>query len=195
MLLQKLKVDTLAAHRKTERFFYGKEIMSGTLTRTQYGEMIQKNHYIFSMVEPKIAEVFSKLYGEETEFLPATNRRDFLAADLRELEINPVDFTVDMPALDNKAVLTGALYVIEGSMLGGQMIGKKLADNVALPDAEGLHFYRPHRKDTGTRWRNFCNFAESQGEDLDYEDVLRGALETFSFFQKVYGHSLRVTAQ
>jgi len=187
MILQKLKIETLEAHRATERLFYGKEIMSGALSKAQYSEMLQKNHYIFRQLEPLLQNSFTRFFDKEVEFIPQLGRAQLMVKDLEILHSLKQNYEVNLPEVEKKTQFIGALYVVEGSMLGGMMIGRKLAENENLPDAENLHFYNPNNKNTGKRWKSFRDFvARVELKEEDFADVKKGALDTFGFFQKVY---------
>ena len=57
------------------------------------------------------------------------------------------------PALGNRAQAYGALYVVEGSVLGGRLIRNTIAERGR--DLDGLDFLDPYGTATGERWRTF----------------------------------------
>lgn len=59
-----------------------------------------------------------------------------------------------LPLRDEASVL-GALYVIEGSALGGQVIGPRLAQSPGYTAAHGACYFNGFGDQTGPMWRDF----------------------------------------
>jgi heme oxygenase len=74
----------------------------------------------------------------------------------------------------------GALYVLEGSSLGGRVILKELKrGSVSLA---GLGFLDPYGLNTGPRWRSFLAILEREVQSGEQQsDAVTGALNTFAF--------------
>jgi heme oxygenase len=74
----------------------------------------------------------------------------------------------------------GALYVLEGSSLGGRVILKELKRrDVSLA---GLGFLDPYGADTSRRWQSFLAILEREITSCEQKaDAVKGALDTFAF--------------
>jgi heme oxygenase (biliverdin-IX-beta and delta-forming) len=74
----------------------------------------------------------------------------------------------------------GALYVLEGSSLGGRVILKELKRRgVSLA---GLGFLDPYGFNTGPRWRAFLAILDREVQSGEQQsDAITGALNTFAF--------------
>jgi heme oxygenase len=74
----------------------------------------------------------------------------------------------------------GALYVLEGSSLGGRVILKELKRRgVSLT---GLGFLDPYGFNTGPRWRSFLAILEREVQSGELQrNAVTGALNTFAF--------------
>jgi heme oxygenase len=72
----------------------------------------------------------------------------------------------------------GALYVMEGSTLGGQQISRMARQAKISPDA--LTYFRSYGERVGEMWKSFGEalnrFAESRG---DASEIIHGAQDTF----------------
>lgn len=95
-----------------------------------------------------------------------------------------------LPAIENAAQAIGALYVLEGSTLGGKMIAKMLRKNEALSLTDDkLSFFTGYGEETGSKWKTFLDLLNQQE---DGSDVLKGANETFvylkSWMQQSFSH-------
>jgi heme oxygenase (biliverdin-IX-beta and delta-forming) len=88
------------------------------------------------------------------------------------------------PAPANRAEALGALYVLEGSTLGGRMILRALAARGV--DAPELRFLDPYGADTGARWRAFLAVLDRDVRtDTQMADACRGAVRTFAHAARV----------
>lgn len=72
----------------------------------------------------------------------------------------------------------GSMYVMEGSTLGGQLIGRALGEADWLPEG-GLAYFNPYGKRTGEMWREYRSFAEAAAPAEAHEAVATGAVRTF----------------
>jgi heme oxygenase len=90
------------------------------------------------------------------------------------------------PPCRSAAEALGALYVLEGSMLGGQVICRHYADLLGLSPERGLAYFSGYGALTGPRWRAFLNVLEStftQQADLTPE-IIASALRTFESVER-----------
>ena len=88
---------------------------------------------------------------------------------------------VDIPALADEPSRWGALYVIEGSTLGGRMIHRQL---VARHPPEALSFFVPHGDLAGERWRHFLAGMETAlTRPNALEGAVMSAIDTFRLFR------------
>ena len=185
MILKYLKEETKELHREVEAVFYGKQIMDSSLTKIQYTEMIVKNQYIFHSIEGILKTEFTDFF-ENLKYQPNLNRQDLLDKDIIYLGIQTVDFSVKLPTYLSTQEVAGALYVMEGSMLGGKMIARCLERNTNLDKISDYYFYNSD-KDIKTEWNEFRTFiSEFINPSSDYSLVKEGAVNTFNFFKSVY---------
>jgi heme oxygenase (biliverdin-IX-beta and delta-forming) len=93
-----------------------------------------------------------------------------------KLLVNPV-----FPAIETTAEALGALYVIEGSTLGGRKILQTLRRQGVSTD--DLHFLDPYGKDAGANWRMFLVVLEREtaSNHATMNDCVSGAVKAFSF--------------
>jgi heme oxygenase len=90
--------------------------------------------------------------------------------------LNPV-----FPAVGTKAEALGAMYVLEGSTLGGKKILKGLRSQGVSTD--GLHFLDPYGKDAGPLWRTFLSVLERETthDQRAMNECVSGAIAAFVF--------------
>jgi heme oxygenase (biliverdin-IX-beta and delta-forming) len=111
-------------------------------------------------------------------FLAPRRRLTLLAADLDHLGLTPgAVASLPRPAphvLADPAAATGALYVLEGSTLGGQLIGRHIAGLHGF-SGDGLAYYRAHGAAAGAMWAAFRSRLEHFVDDPAAEAALTGA--------------------
>lgn len=115
-----------------------------------------------------------------------------ILADLSALGLQArnLPLCTSLPTITNKAQAFGALYVLEGSTLGGKMIAKMLRKNSAFPVPEtALTFFEGYGAGTGNKWKTFLEVLNQQQEK---EEIIETANETFaqlkSWMQHCFQH-------
>lgn len=104
-------------------------------------------------------------------------RDDLEALGFSDESIEALPRCSTLPALDSWGQALGALYVLEGSTLGGQFIVRHLSrDWPALP----TRFFAGYGERTGAMWRNFLAVLNDQPIAAgEREAILQGAEATF----------------
>lgn len=68
----------------------------------------------------------------------------------------------DFEYIDSPATAIGALYVLEGSSLGGQFLSRQLHDRLQVTPANGGAYFAAYGAATARHWHAFRNWANSQ---------------------------------
>lgn len=178
MLQQELKVVTKNDHEGLEQLMFVNDIMSGQLSIDQYKQILLINYLTHFYWEEK---VFSALADETASRLSLTHRKKLaaLTVDMHETGlVPPGDMQpVTTPAFKSNAEALGAMYVMEGATLGGNMIVKRLKIN---PNFVGLsfHYYQVYGDEIATRWKEFCAVLNDQPETM-WAQTIDGAKKMF----------------
>jgi heme oxygenase len=85
------------------------------------------------------------------------------------------------PAIATRAEALGAMYVLEGSTLGGRKILQALRRQGVSTD--DLHFLDPYGKDAGVNWRVFLAILERETahDQTAMNECVSGAIAAFAF--------------
>jgi heme oxygenase (biliverdin-IX-beta and delta-forming) len=94
------------------------------------------------------------------------------------------------PLPDSLAALTGMLYVIEGSTLGGQVIARQLAASLHLGPDNGARFFHGWGLETRQRWGDFWQFAESACTPAQGQEAATAALLLFERLHAAFDEAL-----
>lgn len=84
-------------------------------------------------------------------WLQRRSRRPFLQQDLHVLGADRLPAALPAPALPSAAAAWGAIYVMEGSALGGQLVTRTLARSGLGPDS-GAAYFHGWGAATGAMW-------------------------------------------
>jgi heme oxygenase len=135
-----------------------------------------------------------RLYGFYIPFEAATDvgdeRSRWLADDLRALGVDPdrpgaVALCPDIPCPRTPEARLGALYVVEGSALGGRGLARELAALLGPDAVGGRRFFIGRGGGTGEAWRGYLSQLEVHAADLAARPlIIDAALGTFAVFER-----------
>jgi heme oxygenase len=94
----------------------------------------------------------------------------------------PGAFTI--PDVSSTGHWLGALYVLEGSTLGGQVISRHLEKHFGWKDGRGYSFFLGHGAHTGERWREVVKTLESRPDAGN--QIVFGAHHTFNQLNRCF---------
>ena len=168
-------------HQQLEKLLVGR--MRAIRAKQQYVDLLQLFYTYFEGLEQKI-----KPFINEFNFPDYGKRRKagLLEADICSFGVtaNAVAASEDLPGINNEYDAYGALYVIEGSTLGGKIISAMMAKHLNLADGTGVSFFTGYGEDTENMWQEFKQTlnrltAGKQKDDL----IIEAANQTFSKFK------------
>lgn len=180
-----LKRETAQLHRAAEEALLPK--LTSIRTLADYSAILKTFYGFFAPLQQKIEQHIS------IADLPDMSERRQASLALKDLgflhaPVNNIPLCTALPGITNVAEAFGALYVLEGSTLGGQMIGKMLLKNKAAEiNEDHLHFFFGYREKTGMKWKTFL---EALNKQTDIDSVIASANHTFSLFQNWINSSL-----
>jgi heme oxygenase len=164
-------------------------LMGEDLTLDRYIACLQQLHgivYAWEVVAQEGAAALTAapwlqalLAGRRRE---AMLRRDlsFLASPVAS-PISPNAFPL-LPPLNDVPSLLGAMYVMEGSTLGGQLIARHVERVLPLSGGDGSEFFRGHRDQTATMWKEFCEVLRIRIPESETPIVIDVAKKMFAAF-------------
>jgi heme oxygenase len=172
-----LRAGTAAAHRSLEDSL---ALLQEPLDRGRFIAVLLRLHGFHQAWEPAIARRLAP------PLLPPS-RIGLFEHDLKALGIGA-------PAIagiaacsaaerlgDHTDTALGSLYVLEGSTLGGRVIGAKLRRAPWCPRG-GLRSFEPYGAGTAARWR--ATLAQLERSGGDAQRIVDGALRTFHTLQR-----------
>lgn len=178
-LLVRLRNETRARHEQTEKLLYADAIRAGTLSRTEYGQLLRMHYLFHQALETAVAVQAVFFTGCDRV---ARQKTPWLVADLKRLGVPLPEPRPELFADWNAYQLLGAMYVAEGSTLGGQVIAKALARIPELSEIiASSQFFIGYGEQTGLRWKTFGLYLTNRADGYA-DEVVDAANRAFVIF-------------
>lgn len=169
-----LKRETAALHQQVEAVLLPR--LTAIKSLEDYISILKMFYGFFHPMEQRVqafitSSVLADVVSRRTSLL--------ILDDLKFLQTTHTDLPQcrDLPDIENVTAAFGAMYVLEGSTLGGKMIARMLAKNSAYQvPQEALHFFNGYKENTGVMWTNFLTELNKQP---DTEAIISAANGTF----------------
>jgi len=174
-----LREKTAAAHRRLEALPRVARLFADDYRKAELAETLAVMLAVHRPLEQALAA------GLDVNAFGYRLRWPLLVADLEALgwagRIADVPFAPPDPV--GAAAYLGVAYVIEGAMLGGQVIRQRLIGHFGPAIAGALGFYAPYGDDGGRQWRRFRQeLDERLTTRAAVEECADAALFTFAHF-------------
>ena len=191
MDLKLLREATRPEHEATEASV---PLLRPDLTRADYVAVLHRFHRVVCAWDTVAAAEAPAAYAE---LVRQRSRCASLQADLNffgemKLHLPPEELLHEIRELigdhgqaphdERSSRFLGAMYVLEGSTLGGQYIAHQVEAGLKLQPGEGDHFFRGYGKDTMPKWREFQQ-ALLALPDAQSGPVIAAAKQMFGLFQ------------
>jgi len=184
MIANLLRTETAENHKALESLMFVNEIMNNSLSIDQYKKLLTINYIIHQKLENILANMLDADVAAELEM----NSRLKLSALEKDLNYWNID-SLTLPGLNfelfvpqkNTGEVLGALYVLEGATLGGNVIKKHILANPNFKDHEsGLNYYGVYGEELGAKWKKFVSVLNERVVEADYERCINSANLTFA---------------
>jgi len=177
-LLARLKAETQDCHQSLEDAL---DIMCPSMQRGEYLSLLAGFR---GFVVPWEVALAASLPAAMRDFALQREKTALLDDDLRFMSDGTCipallpQCTIDWP-MDTVAQCLGSMYVMEGSTLGGRIIGPAMASRFNLSDRRGYAYFDPYGDRTGSMWNAFKALATSCVPDNDIDQAVTAARATF----------------
>jgi heme oxygenase len=166
---QRLRTDTRAAHERVDALFSGLDLKD----LADYRRFVALHAAAFLPIEKALTDAGAARLVPDWD---AMRRTPELMADLEALVL-PVPDDESGPTFANDAEMLGAIYVLEGSRLGGAVLRKTV-------DPSFPHRFLAHPQPKG-RWRGLVAMLERNlYESVQIDSAVSAALGVFAYFER-----------
>ena len=110
--------------------------------------------------------------------------KDFAALGIDCSVVEAIPLCLDLPSLNSLGALFGALYVVEGSTLGGVHIARALAPILRANCTDGRRFWLGYGEKHGVMWRDFlAELSHAAFDATIAQEIVDTAIATFACFE------------
>ena len=175
-MLDRLREETADLHRELEEENLANKIMDHSISLEEYKLLLFQNFVAYQAAEDQISKYLKDQQNDKT---------DRLKKDLSNLGVSDFSYALDF-CCNNEAEAIGAAYVIEGSAMGGMLIGKEINNCAALNNLPPQQFFSGERNNIKS-WNNYLKFIRSREfNDAEIKIAASKAKETFQLFQEAF---------
>lgn len=181
MLNTQIKEATKVPHQEVEKKVVSR--IKAIRSEADYADLLKHFYVYFNAVEQAVAP-----YVTAAVLPDLAERRNaaYIKADIEALgsTIDDLPFAT-APEISNTAQAIGALYVLEGSIMGGPYIVQMLQKGGLN---KGFSFFSGYGEGSGQKWAAFTQVLNNVAKNEEEEaQVLQSAHETFARFGDVFG--------
>jgi heme oxygenase (biliverdin-IX-beta and delta-forming) len=111
-------------------------------------------------------------------------KSDSLLSDINQIQHQAeiISVATSVPLLQNPTQALAALYVLEGSTLGGKYILQMVRKKIDLPEGKGDSFLSGHGVNTELNWKCFKDFLDEEINESDKDMFVKAVNDTFDRF-------------
>ena len=184
-VLAELKELTGPAHAELDDYL----ALTGDITRERYSRIL----LAFRDAHLAVATALIPHAGELAEFgyeLNVSEKISWLESDLSYLSIGSLERASARADIPSAAAAFGAIYVIEGATLGGQVIMRQVIPGLGFDQPAGCRYFQGYGEKTGEKWKAtreaITRFYESVDQGAEVAPTMvSSALATFKLFHEM----------
>lgn len=120
-------------------------------------------------------------------------QQDLLALGLSAAAIATLPRARDLPHTDTLPSLFGCLYVMEGSTLGGRVIGPQLERKLGLQNGHGYSYFLGHGAATGRMWTAFRQAMDQALSSAQHDEAVAAAGAMFRSLERWFAGARTTT--
>ena len=171
--MAELREATREHHDRIERRV---DLPSRLASLEDYRGLLARLHGFYAPIELAVAP-----HAEDIAGLDFHRRRkaSLLLDDVRSLGGDEGAVAEDLPEIASPAGALGVLYVLEGSTLGGAVIGRMARERLGVTRERGASFFGAYGGSVGSRWRAFGDAVEDHTGGTAPAEMREAAIRCF----------------
>jgi len=175
-MLNRLREETAELHRELEKDNLANKIMDQSIDLEEYKNLLFQNFLAYENAEAEITKFISGYSSDKSMRLKK---------DLRGIGVENFACSLDF-SCTSEAEAIGAAYVLEGSAMGGMLIGKELKKCSFFDEIPEQLFFNGKR-DGIKGWNEYLKFLRSRDfSDAEIDSAASKAKETFLLFGEAF---------
>jgi heme oxygenase (biliverdin-IX-beta and delta-forming) len=177
-LSEQVKALTWSAHQALEKYLV--KIIRQISSVEDYRRLLLLFYGYYKPVENLIEP-----HLKNSSPVPLQIRKsERLLSDIQEIDLREdiIPVATELPLVQNDAQALAALYVLEGSTLGGKYILQMVRKNIDLPEGTADSFLSGHGINTALNWKCFKDFLDEEIIRTEEHIFLETVNDTFDRF-------------
>ena len=177
MIIEQLREATSEKHQELDNAML--PVFKDATNQEKYIELLKK---FYGSFKPLYTLIDNYVGIEEIPDLPQRRSVANLEKDLLHFDIDLVTISQlkQLPSITSKADAMGALYVLEGSTMGGVYLAKMLEKQLGIDEMSGLSFFSGYGKETKAMWLTFIDSLEQFAANCNCDlQITTAASKTF----------------
>ena len=200
MINEQLKESTQPSHQALEKKMVS--MIRKIHTRQDYVKFLKLMYGYYSALEKRVQEYVSELeigkrrkaerlledisYFESMTTSGESSSRDSRTTASFEESLPqgtlPDASWNELPAIRSHAEALGAMYVMEGSTMGGKIIARMIEGQAGISGPSGFSFFNGYGEETGRMWEEFKVFLNRPLDEMEKLNMILTANRTFITF-------------
>jgi len=174
-----VKNCTSSLHQELESLLIPE--MQAIRSADDYARILQ---WFYGFISPLEIGIEQHIKSEILPDIAERKKSHLILQDLVALGSSITDIPInnDLPDIQHQEQAIGAMYVLEGSTLGGKVIANMLTKNAA-GFKFSTHYFTAYGKETGSKWRIFLDLMNQYQSTEQVETIIETANETFLKFR------------
>lgn len=177
MLPLRLKEETKHHHAQLEKNMMGR--IRAIKDIGDYVSLLGIIHGYYSSLDVAIR---LHLLRDRFPDISRRQRSDVILDDMNQLLPGSVSgpLCLEIPRINSICSALGALYVLEGSTLGGGIVAQIISGKINAD--RGFSFFRSYGKDVPEMWSTFIDYLKQGYTESEHTEIIEAAKETFLTF-------------
>lgn len=180
LIIATLRAETKIHHAELDHALYPMIIQTTSIPR--YTKLLSVFYGYFKPMQQQ----FDQFLNDDT--IPGYSLRrkpSWIRNDIQQCnEVMNAPLCHHIPVMQNRYEALGAFYVLEGSVMGGAIISKKLKDQLNIDD-NCVKFFSGYGENNSSMWKDFLSVLDGIEEGSKEGALLiNKAKDSFSTFKK-----------
>lgn len=180
-ILARVRAETRPYHEALEQNSFNQALTAGAPTQELTNWFLRKMYGFLVPYEQQIRKhSWPPAWQVQRRY-----RAHLILQDLSaEASAADLPLCATMPPLQTWPELLGAMYVLEGSTLGGQIIARQLAKAGITTRT----YFSGYADQTGTMWKSFCQLLNEAATEINQDEIVLSARRTFQHLDAWLNH-------
>jgi heme oxygenase (biliverdin-IX-beta and delta-forming) len=175
MLNQQLKDSTQPSHQALEKKMVS--MIKDIRNKQDYVKFLKLMYGYYSAMESRIQD-----YVADPE-ISKRRKAVRLLDDISYFESSSeAALCQELPPIRSHAEALGAMYVMEGSTMGGKIIAKMIEGQAGINGPSGFSFFNGYGEETGKMWEEFKVLLNRPLDEMEKLNLILTANRTFKTF-------------